>query len=180
MKKLLLLLLIAVVGAGIAFGANAVFFSPSSDELPAIEPRGLVDEIASDDVTDDSTPAPSALKPTPEPVGCRRADLERRAAADPVPHRSRPPPTTGAPASRGPRPTSKADRSRRRSSSRASSTSRTRRTTPATSRRASASSGSARTRPTARKTSASRRQDEDDSTAATTDRSRQRAAKRFP
>lgn len=69
MKKLLLLLLIAVVGAGIAFGANAVFFSPSSDEPPAIQPRGLVDEIATGDVPDDeTTPEPSA-SPTLVPVG---------------------------------------------------------------------------------------------------------------
>jgi hypothetical protein len=66
-KKLLLLLLIAVVGAGIAIGANAVFFSPSSDELPAIEPRGLIDEIAVDDVADEPTAEP-ALSPKPTPV----------------------------------------------------------------------------------------------------------------
>jgi hypothetical protein len=68
-KKLLLLLLIAVVGAGIAVGANAVFFSTASNERPAMQPRGLVDEIASDDVTDSSTPEPSASpKPSPTPV----------------------------------------------------------------------------------------------------------------
>jgi hypothetical protein len=63
-RKLLLLLLIAVVGAGIAFGANAVFFSPSSAERPASEPRGLVDEIAADDELDEATPKPS---PSPSP-----------------------------------------------------------------------------------------------------------------
>ena len=70
MKKLLLLLLIAVVGAGIAFGANAVVFSPASNELPATEPRGLVDEIAADDAVDDEpvrTPKP-AKSPKPVPT----------------------------------------------------------------------------------------------------------------
>lgn len=108
MKKLLLLLLIAVVGAGIAFGANAVFFSPSSDEPPAIQPRGLVDEIASGDVPDDdATP-----EPTPVPVG--EGSSTTRISTGPAPAPVPPPadddgprrPRTPSDFERGPEPTS--------------------------------------------------------------------------
>lgn len=81
-KKLLLLLLIAVVGAGIAFGANAVFFSPGSDEPPAGEPRGLVDEIAADDAADDATPEPSTSpKPSRVDAGGETSSGEGSASA---------------------------------------------------------------------------------------------------
>jgi hypothetical protein len=63
-RKLLLLLLIAVVGAGIAFGANAIFFSTASSDRPDAEPRGLIDEIAADE-QDAPTPEP---KPSPSPT----------------------------------------------------------------------------------------------------------------
>ena len=66
MKKLLLLLLIAVVGAGIAFGANAAFFSTASEDRPLVEPRGLVDGIAASNVRraePSASPSPKAKKP---------------------------------------------------------------------------------------------------------------------
>jgi hypothetical protein len=88
-KKLLLLLLIAVVGAGISIGANAIFFSPSSNELPAIEPRGLVDEIAADDTVDDPTPKPKpspSASATPGAAGTRVAEVRSDGSAPaPVP-----------------------------------------------------------------------------------------------
>lgn len=66
MRKLLLLLLIAVVGAGIAFGANAAFFSTASSDRPLVEPRGLVSTIPASDVDDAEPTASASPKPTPE------------------------------------------------------------------------------------------------------------------
>jgi hypothetical protein len=65
-KKLLMLLLIAFVGAGIAFGASTVFFSTSSDEVDRVEPEGLIDESAPPAPTQAPSPSPSA---SPKPGG---------------------------------------------------------------------------------------------------------------
>lgn len=96
-----MLLLIAVLGAGIAVGANAVFFSPASNERPAIEPRGLVDEIATGDVDADPSPEPS-LSPSPTlvPLGEGTTTVERHIdGAAPVP----PPPAADDDGPRDPR-----------------------------------------------------------------------------
>jgi hypothetical protein len=60
-KKLLVVLMIAFVGAGIAFGASTVFFSSSSDRSANdVEPQGLVEDIATaaPDETDEPSPSP--------------------------------------------------------------------------------------------------------------------------
>ena len=58
-----MLLLIALVGAGLAYGATTVFFSPSSDRDPALQTEGLVEDL----VDNDATPKPEAKKsPKPE------------------------------------------------------------------------------------------------------------------
>lgn len=82
MRKLFLLLLIAVVGAGIAFGANAAFFSTASLDRPLVEPRGLVAGIPASDV-DAAEPTTSASpKPKPE---AREATTTAAVSTTPAP-----------------------------------------------------------------------------------------------
>lgn len=81
MKRLLLLVLIALAGAGIAFGATQVLFSAPAAEVDDIEPQGLVDEFA-----DLSRPTPEASpSPTPTATPVTRRSSGGSAAAAPAP-----------------------------------------------------------------------------------------------
>lgn len=71
MKRLLLLLAIAMVGAGIAFGASTVLFSPSSND-DEVEPEGLITEISTDEPKSTDRPSPS-----PEPTATADPSLAR-------------------------------------------------------------------------------------------------------
>jgi hypothetical protein len=86
-KKLLLLLLIAVVGAGIAFGANAVFFSTASDERPPIEPRGLVGD-ASEAALSEPSASPAKDKDRKKAIseeGTTTTQISTSGASEPAP-----------------------------------------------------------------------------------------------
>lgn len=88
MKKLLLLLLIAVVGAGIAFGANAAFFSTASEDRPLTEPRGLVGSIPASGVALSKASASPKAKATTKPAsreGSSVTRLSTQPAAAPIP-----------------------------------------------------------------------------------------------
>jgi hypothetical protein len=59
-KKLLVLLLIAFVGAGIAYGAASALFSGGAKPAPVSEPRGLVDEVPAVRIKASPKPSPTA------------------------------------------------------------------------------------------------------------------------
>jgi hypothetical protein len=86
-KKLMVVLLISVVGAAIAWGATAAFLSPASDRGP-LEPRGLVDGVP---ITLESTPDPSptaspeeSSSPPPAPMIAAAKPEQSGAGAAPV------------------------------------------------------------------------------------------------
>ncbi len=83
-KKLLVLLVIAFVGAGIAFGASTLFFSADPDEVDTVEPEGLIDgDVTAPPVeTDEPSPTPTD-SPAPRSGGSGGTPVDaQQAAAD--------------------------------------------------------------------------------------------------
>jgi hypothetical protein len=78
-KRLLAVFAIAIVGAGMAYAATTVFFSPSSSRLEFGEPQGLIDSIDLDDPEPTATPEATT---TPSPAPASGSDP---AAAAPAP-----------------------------------------------------------------------------------------------
>jgi hypothetical protein len=76
-KRLLVAVLIAVTGAGIAFGATQAFYSAPDESSDGTEPLGLVDEFA-DLSRPELSPSPS---PTPDAEPASRSSGGSTAAA---------------------------------------------------------------------------------------------------